>query len=576
MNADRLAATAEAMDLEQRLRARETECEALRAQLDEARAVLEAIRLGEIDALLIAAPEGPQVFTLEGAEHAYRIMVESMNEGAATLVADGTLAYANSRLAALLGVPLERLLGQRFVDFIAPLERERFTAACLGAGSAQRVEEFRLQPESGAALPALIALSPLRRSQPLGELTPALCLVATDLTESRRNTELALAISRGEAVEADQRVAMGHKDTFLAMLAHELRNPLSPIRHASELLSRLVGGDSRARSLLAIIARQTDQLTRLVDDLLDVARIAQNRIVLKKESLEISSLIDQALEAVQPIIEEKKHRLRVDRPGTLLHTYGDRARLTQSLSNLLHNAAKYTDPGGTITLVVAASEKDLELEVRDSGIGISEKLLPHVFELFVQSDRTLDRAEGGLGIGLSIVKRLVEMHGGAVKVVSAGPGRGSAFTIRLPRISPLPDAVAQPTRLRPTGRRRVLIVDDNVDAADSLAMLLESDGHEAQTAYDASTALDAVERLRPEVVLLDIGLPQMDGYALARHLRATNTVPGMRLVALTGYGRDEDRERARAAGFDDHILKPADLGTLQELLRRENPPAPHA
>ena len=497
-------------------------------------------------------------------------MVESMSEGAATLVADGTLAYANARLAALLDVPLERLLGQRFADFIAPPERGRFTAACTAARSEQRVGEFAVQSAGGATLPALIALSPLPQSPRAREPLPALCLVATDLTEAQRNAALALAITKREAAEAELRLAVRQKDAFLAMLAHELRNPLAPIRHAGELLSRTVGPDPKAQGLLAIIARQTDQLTRLIDDLLDVARIAQNRIRLRPQPLEISCLIDQAVETVQPIINEKKHQLRVDKPTLPLYVHGDRARLAQSLSNLLHNAAKYTDPGGTIRLIATASDDHLELEVRDTGIGIADYLLPHVFDLFVQSERTLDRAQGGLGIGLSIVKGLIEMHGGTVKAASAGAQRGSTFTVRLPRIAP-PEVARPVQRPAPGIKRRVLIVDDNVDAADSLAMLLRSDGHEAETAYTANTALEAVERVRPEIVLLDVGLPQTDGYEIARQLRASNKVPGMRLVALTGYGREEDRERARAAGFDDHLLKPADMAALQELLGRGTP-----
>jgi len=571
MSTNKFEGTPVAGDLEQRLEAQETECAALRAELDEARAVLEAIRHGEIDALLVAGAEGSRVFTLEGAEHPYRLMVESMSEGAATLVAGGTLAYANARLAALLGISLERLLGQRFVDFIAPLERERFEMACLAARNGQRVEEFEIHGAQEARLPARIALSPLRRSAHLPEATPGLCLVVTDLTESQRNSELSLAISKRDAAEAELRLAVQQKDAFLAMLAHELRNPLSPIRHAGELLTRLVATDSNAQCLLAMITRQTDQLIRLVDDLLDVARIAQSRIALKKEPLEIGSLIDQAIETVEPMIGEKGHQLRVHKPATPCYVHGDRARLAQSVSNLLHNAAKYTDSGGVITVGVTASDEQLELEVRDTGIGISEYLLPHVFDLFVQSERTLDRAQGGLGIGLSIVKGLVEMHEGTITVASAGAGCGSTFTIRLPRITPPPEVLIQQSRSSAAVKRRVLIVDDNVDAADSLAMLLKSDGHEAETAYGADTALEAVERLRPEIVLLDVGLPQRDGYEVARHLRASNTVPGMRLVALTGYGQEEDRERARAAGFDDHLLKPANMDALRQLLARAGP-----
>jgi CheY-like chemotaxis protein len=378
-------------------------------------------------------------------------------------------------------------------------------------------------------------------------------------------------MSTGKIQEAPVGGDVGERvNAFLAILAHELRNPLAPIRHASELLTRMLARDSKAERLLAMITRQTDQLTRLVDDLLDVARIAQNRIVLRKQPLEISGLIDQAVETVQSIVSEKGLELRVEKPAALLYIHGDRARLAQSLSNVLHNAAKYTDAGGAITLRVAASSEHVELEVRDSGIGIPEQLLPQVFEPFVQSERAIDRAEGGLGIGLSIVKALIEMHGGTVRAASEGAACGSTFTIRLPRIS-LPEAVEPPHRPGPAVRRRVLIVDDNVDAADSLAMLLKIDGHEAETAYSASSALEAIERLRPEIVLLDVGLPQIDGYEIARRLRTNNTVPGIRLIALTGYGRDEDRERARLAGFDGHLLKPADMDALQQLFTLEAP-----
>jgi PAS domain S-box-containing protein len=556
--------------LRQRLPAQDAESESLRTQLEEAKGVLDAIRDGEIDALHVTGPSGSRVYTLEGAEHPYRVMVESMSEGAATLIADGTLAYANARMTALLGVPLERLLGQRFAEFIAPSERERFAAACAASRRQQHVEQFEVLTAAADSLPALIALSPLSLSPHSPDPPAAVCLVATDLTQTQRSTQLSLEISKRKAAEAELRLAVAQKDAFLAMLAHELRNPLSPIRHAGELLTRMLGSDPRAQALLAMITRQTDQLTRLVDDLLDVARLAQGRVVLRKEPLEINGLIDQALETVQSVTSEKGHELRIVKPSAPLFVHGDRARLTQSLSNVLHNAAKYTAAGGAITLVVTAAGEQIQVEVRDSGIGIPEYLLPHVFDPFVQSERTLDRAEGGLGIGLSIVKGLIEMHGGTVEAASAGACFGSTFTLRLPRIS-APEASQSPRRPGTAVKRRVLIVDDNVDAADSLAMLLKMDGHEAATAYSASAALEAVERLRPEIVLLDVGLPQTDGYEIARRLRANNTVPGLRLIALTGYGRQEDRERARASGFDDHLLKPADMDALKQLLTREGP-----
>jgi len=314
-----------------------------------------------------------------------------------------------------------------------------------------------------------------------------------------------------------------------------------------------------------MITRQTDHLARLVDDLLDVSRIAQNRIELRKETIEIGVIIDHAVETVQPIMREKAHKLRVNRPVEPLHVFADRARLAQSLSNLLHNAAKYTDAGGSITLMIRASETHIDFEVHDNGSGIASELLPHVFELFVQSERTIDRAQGGLGIGLSLVKGLIEMHGGTITAASEGPQRGSTFTVRLPRSAP-PELVNRPDDELSVPSRSVLIVDDNVDAADSLAELLKCRGHDVETAYSASAALESLERRCPEFVLLDIGLPKIDGYQLAGRMRAELRMQSTRLIAVTGYGQAEDRQRAHEAGFNDHLVKPVDLAALDRVL----------
>lgn len=384
-------------------------------------------------------------------------------------------------------------------------------------------------------------------------------------TAGNDNAELAAAIRERLNAEAALRAASRQKEVFLAMLAHELRNPLSPIRNASALLMRLVGSAPQAQTLIAMIIRQTDHLARLVDDLLDVSRIAQNRIELRKANIEIGAIIDHAVETVQPIMREKSHQLRVDRPAETLHIFGDRARLAQSLSNLLHNAAKYTDSGGSIALVIRATETHIDLEVHDDGCGISSELLPHVFDLFVQSERALDRAQGGLGIGLSLVKGLIEMHDGTVTAASAGMERGSTFTVRLPRVAP-PETVYGASDALCVPMRRVLIVDDNVDAAESLAQLLKGSGHDVETAYSATAALKCLERGCPEFVLLDIGLPELDGYQLAGRVRAIPHLSATRLIAVTGYGQDEDRLRARAAGFDDHLVKPVDLPALDRIL----------
>ena len=372
-----------------------------------------------------------------------------------------------------------------------------------------------------------------------------------DITE-RRKAEDAL------------RVADRQKDEFLAMLAHELRNPLAPIRNASEVLALRYAGDPKAAVPIAMLRRQSDHLARLLDDLLDVTRIAQGRIVLKQAPLEIGTVVAQAIETVGPLAQAKSQLLLLERDDARLYVSGDRTRLVQSLTNVLQNSVKFTQEGGGIVVAVHDAGPDVEVTVRDDGVGIAPELVPRVFELFVQSERTPDRSQGGLGIGLSVVKRLVEMHGGAVAVASEGLGRGTTVTIRLPRIEP-PAIVARPAQAASTARR-VLVVDDSTDAADSLAMLLELEGHEVSTAYTAAAALEKAERLQPEIAFIDIGLPQMDGYEVARRLRASERCRAIRLVALTGYGQPNDRDEARRAGFDHHLLKPADLETVDAIL----------
>jgi two-component system CheB/CheR fusion protein len=363
------------------------------------------------------------------------------------------------------------------------------------------------------------------------------------------------------------------KDEFLAMLAHELRNPLAPIRNAAVLLTQELGADSKLATLTAMITRQSQHLTRLLDDLLDVSRIARGRIVLKLEPLEVGEFIVPAIEMVQPLMNEKLHKLRVDRPGQPLHVHGDRARLVQCLCNLLNNSAKYSAARGEIVLVVAEAPDSVTIEVHDSGTGISPELLPHIFDLFVQNERSLDRSQGGLGIGLSIVKRLVEMHQGTVCAVSEGIGRGCTFSIRLPRMAALERAAADcGAPIAP--KRRILVVDDNSDVADSLAMLLRLEGHEVEVAYSAAGTFEAVQRMRPEAAFLDIGLPQMDGYEIARRLRADPAAKGVHLVALTGYGQERDRERALEAGFGAHLVKPADIEAVNQILASLSLPPP--
>jgi PAS domain S-box-containing protein len=374
----------------------------------------------------------------------------------------------------------------------------------------------------------------------------------------------AIDITARKSIEAALDEANRRKDEFLAMLAHELRNPLAPIGNASELLARIIVDDSRAETAVQMIKRQVAQLTRLVDDLLDVSRITQGRVELRREPVELATVLAQAVETVGALVRVKRHELSVVSHYEPLYVDGDLVRLVQCVGNLLANAAKYTDPGGKIRVQTRAEDAQAVIEVTDNGAGIGPELLPRVFDLFVQSDRTLDRAQGGLGIGLSIVKRLTEMHAGQVTAHSPGPGLGSTFAIRLPRIA-RPEVMPETGAIR-APPQRILIVDDNADSAHSLALLLTLSGHTTRVALSSEEALAGAVSFEPQVALLDIGLPRMNGYELARRLRRAPNLAAVRLIALTGYGQTEDRERALAAGFDDHLIKPVDLSALERAL----------
>jgi signal transduction histidine kinase len=399
------------------------------------------------------------------------------------------------------------------------------------------------------------------------ELEAANRSLQTEVTE-RTRAELALK-------EADR-----HKDEFLAMLAHELRNPLAPIHNAVALMHRTPLTDPQMTWSRDVIARQLSHLTRLVDDLLDVSRITRGKINLNKEVIEVGPLLAQTVETVQPLIEERGHTLRVEIPDGVLTVLGDPTRLMQAIGNVLSNAAKYTERGGELTLRAAQSgSSEAEIRIRDNGIGIPPDLMPMIFNLFTQLDRTSGPAQSGLGIGLALVRRLVEMHGGSVTAQSDGPGRGSEFVIRLPLL--MGDRIARDDQLNvlstpeqsmmnseettPT-QRRILVADDNNDALESLATLLQLSGHEVYTAANGAVALESAEQHRPEVALLDIGMPKLDGYEVARRIRAQPWGARITLVALTGWGQDSDRRRSQEAGFDSHLVKPLDLDKLTDLL----------
>jgi signal transduction histidine kinase/ActR/RegA family two-component response regulator len=370
-----------------------------------------------------------------------------------------------------------------------------------------------------------------------------------------------------EIREADRR-----KGEFLAMLGHELRNPLAPILNALHVM-RLPSLDREGlEQARAIAERQVKHLARLVDDLLDVSRIDRGKIELRKGRVDLREAVSRAIDTTRPLIDGRRHSLSVALPDQELPLEADPTRLEQILANLLNNAAKYTEPGGEIALAVERGRGDYVIKVRDNGNGIDPDLLPRVFEMFTQADCSLDRSQGGLGIGLTLVRRLVQMHGGRVSAHSEGRGRGSEFVIVLPALPSAAEdvgedsGIASPPQAQGTHPCRVLLVDDNVDGTSVLARLLRQSGHQVDVALDGATALQTARDHRPDVVLLDIGLPGMDGYEVAKRLRAQEGLGEVALVALTGYGQEEDRLRAAEAGFDHHLVKPVDLEVVQEIL----------
>jgi two-component system CheB/CheR fusion protein len=368
---------------------------------------------------------------------------------------------------------------------------------------------------------------------------------------------------------AKLREADVHKNEFLAMLSHELRNPLAPIRNSLHILDRSAPGSAAAGRAHAVIDRQVTHLTRLVDDLLDIARISRGKIQLQRQTVDLCDIVRQTCDDVRPLLAEAGLGFEVGLPDQGICVNGDGTRLAQVASNLLRNAVKFTDRGGQVRVSLAREGGSAVLRVGDTGMGVTPDMLPRLFEPFTQADRTLARSHGGLGLGLSVVKGLVALHGGEVSAHSEGLGRGTEFVVRLP-VAPAASPRASASASQPAPRpRRVLVIEDNTDAATSLCEVLEIDGHQAVVAFSGPEGLAQAHAFRPEVVLCDIGLPGMDGYAIARAMRADPVLKTVYLVALTGYALPEDIRRAHQAGFDRHLAKPPSLEELQQLLGRE-------
>ncbi len=478
---------------------------------------------------------------------------------------DHRFTYANEALLNMWGMSREDALGKnclelgyepwhaemhdREIDEVVATRRPIRGEVPFTGTSGRRIYDYIFVPVIG----------------PGGEVV-AVAGTTRDVTE-RQQAEQAMREQAQRLSEADRA-----KDEFLATLSHELRNPLAPLRNSLALLRLTRDRDSKNAAIHEMMERQVNHLVRMVDDLLEMSRISRGAFALRKERVEVAAVVRNALETSQHLIQAAKHRLNVSLPEDAMWLEGDPVRLAQILANLLNNAANYTDPGGEISVQVRRHDDAVAISVRDNGVGIAPDALPRMFEMFSRGDRASGRGQGGLGIGLALARRLAEMHGGSLEAFSAGTGKGSEFTVRLPL------AADQAPQAAGTGhvdaaipKQRILVVDDNRDAADSLGMILRLLGADVRIARDGLEALDAFPSYDPSVVLLDIGMPGMDGYEVARAIRARFPERHATIVALTGWGQDEDRRRAQEAGFDHHLVKPAEIGALQLLLASLNP-----
>jgi PAS domain S-box-containing protein len=524
-----------------------------------------------VDALVIDSSEGLRIYTLDGAEHGYRTFIERMHDGAVILDADGTIQYCNSWFAQLLQVPLECVIGSVLADWVRKDDRDRLRAVL-----AERSGRLEVEFYVTGAEPVPTLVSTIAESSGAAETR----LIITDLSERKRyeagivqlNARLEQRIQERtaelEAANALLKDADRRKDEFLAVLSHELRNPLAPIRTASHLLDSPHLPPSDLLWARTVIQRQVRHMSALLDDLLDIARITRGRMDLKIRRVSLKSVVDAAVEAARPLIDRNNHALVVTLADTDQTLDADPLRLAQILSNLLTNAAKYTDSGGRIELSSQVADGRLSLTVKDNGIGLSPAALSEIFTMFAQVDGSAGRSDGGLGIGLALVKGLVALHGGTVRAHSEGKGRGSEFIVELPVAATRTDAVAPAVNdaMPAVGSRRVLVADDNRDAADTLGLLLELYGHEVRIAHSGNAALAVAHSFRPNVALLDIAMPDLSGYDVARNLRLDTSSPRIVLIALTGYGQDGDKERAHEAGFDHHLTKPVDPSKLEALI----------
>ncbi|MEJ8840058.1 hybrid sensor histidine kinase/response regulator [Ramlibacter sp. AN1133] len=541
------------------------ELEELRIRLAEAEETLSAIRQGDVDALVV----GSDIYTLDSSNAAANRLrqdvLTQMKDSVLAFDAGDHLVFMNAAAEKQYGKDASATLGRAKGDVFTEVWPEGERAREAAAQSLRVHGVFRgnlvHRNADGAQTHVETTISALRDGD--GQTTGYLYVIR-DITE-RVIADRALAQTAAALKDADRR-----KDEFLATLAHELRNPLAPIRNALRIME--LSPDAQVKeSARSIIERQLGQLVHLVDDLLDVSRISQGKVELRIGLTDVVAAVQDALETSQPMIQAGRHELALDvPPRRTLFVDADATRLCQIIANLLNNAAKYTPDGGRITVRAARQDGFAVITVEDSGVGIPVSLLPRVFDLFAQGDGSMERSQGGLGIGLALVRQLVEMHGGQVEADSKGPGSGSKFTVRLPVSSAMPPAEpgADAHKLHASRDKgvRVLVVDDNVDGAETMAQFLRILGYETLTEHDGLAAVSAAATFRPDVVVLDIGLPRLNGHEAARRIRQTPGGSEILLIAVSGWGQAEDRRKSKEAGFDRHFVKPVELETLMEVM----------
>lgn len=542
----------------ERSQPRET-LEELRARLRAAQEALDSVR-GEVDGIVVEGSAGTQIYTVVNADQPYRTIVEEMQQGAIVLAPPGDIFYCNRGFEQMVRTRLEEVVGLPMTEFVAAADEpslERLIAA--GTGTIETV----LRASDGTEIPAYITGSRFGG-------TPAhICLVVTDLTEQKRQAAREAMFAREEAARAEAEAANRAKDQFLNMLSHELRNPLGVILNGVEVLDQTGSQEDGPVRIREIIRRQAHHLGKLLEDLLDVARVGQGKIDLRQRPLDLADVVSTACEDHRSRIERAGISLTVSLPPGIVGVEGDRTRLVQTIGNLLDNARKWTAAGGHISVSLRQVGQVAEMRVRDTGVGMEPQVLGRIFDLFWQAQSTPGRSAGGLGIGLTLMRRLVELHGGTVEAVSDGPGRGSEFIVRLPVTQASVFDEAKAPAPVPAASHRVLLIEDNADARNMVSLGLELLGQIVSTASNGATGIEMALADPPDVVIVDIGLPGLDGYEVGRRLREA-LGDRVRLVALTGYSQPEDRRRVRAAGFDVHLVKPvvpADI--LKEILTME-------